>query len=245
MSIADKLVTIAENETKVYEAGKKAEYDRFWDAFQDNGARTRYENAFYAVTRVAELFYPKYDIRPIYCSQMFRGTNGAAYGLPKYPLDFSQRLKDCGVVFDTSQAKDLNWLFGYACVTSLPIISFEGLSDEFDVTYVTHGTFGYCWDLKTIEKVIPSATIDFQSNTFIECWALENITFDSIGVNGLNLSWSTKITHDSLMSIINALKDYSTDTSGTTWAVTLGETNLAKLTDTEKAIATQKGWTLA
>ena len=40
------------------------------------------------------------------------------------------------------------------------------------------------------------------------------------------------------MSIINALK------SGVTQTLTLGTDNLAKLTDTEKAIATEKGWTL-
>ncbi len=33
--------------------------------------------------------------------------------------------------------------------------------------------------------------------------------------------------------------------AGSVWTVTLGTTNLAKLTDAEKAIATQKGWTLA
>jgi hypothetical protein len=45
------------------------------------------------------------------------------------------------------------------------------------------------------------------------------------------------------MNVINILKDYSG--SGTTYTLTLGSTNLAKLTDAEKAIATEKGWTLA
>ncbi|MBO5955586.1 MAG: hypothetical protein J6Q10_02165, partial [Clostridia bacterium] len=66
-----------------------------------------------------------------------------------------------------------------------------------------------------------------------------------IGKNGFSVSDSKKLSYDSLMSIINALKDYSTDTSGTTYTVTLGTTNLAKLTNEEKAIATQKGWSLA
>jgi hypothetical protein len=73
---------------------------------------------------------------------------------------------------------------------------------------------------------------------------LENVTFEgTIGQNGLNFSWSINLSHDSLMSIINCLKDYSG--TGTTKTVTLGATNLAKLTTAEKAVATQKGWTLA
>ena len=56
----------------------------------------------------------------------------------------------------------------------------------------------------------------------------------SFGANG------TALTHDSLMSIINNLV-----TVTKTQTLTLGSTNLAKLTDTEKAIATNKGWTLA
>ena len=46
--------------------------------------------------------------------------------------------------------------------------------------------------------------------------------------------------HDSLMSIINNLA-----TVTTTQTLTLGSTNLAKLSSEEKAIATNKGWTLA
>jgi hypothetical protein len=49
----------------------------------------------------------------------------------------------------------------------------------------------------------------------------------------------TKLTHDSLMSIINALP---VSTGG--YTCTLNATNLAKLTDEEKAIAIDKGWTL-
>ena len=52
----------------------------------------------------------------------------------------------------------------------------------------------------------------------------------------------TFVSMEELNSIINALKDYSG--SGKTYTCTLGATNLAKLTDAEKAIATEKGWTL-
>ncbi|MBQ9096942.1 MAG: hypothetical protein IJY55_00920, partial [Clostridia bacterium] len=64
-----------------------------------------------------------------------------------------------------------------------------------------------------------------------------------IAGTNFNISRHNNLTFDSLVSIILALKDYSG--TSTTKTVTLGATNLAKLTDSEKAIATQKGWTLA
>ena len=61
MSIADKLQTIADNEQNVYNSGKKAEYDRFWDEYQKNGKRADYTNAFsYGWNDKA--YNPKYNI---------------------------------------------------------------------------------------------------------------------------------------------------------------------------------------
>lgn len=60
MSIADKLTTVAENVPKVYEAGKKAEYDRFWDTYQQNGERTAYTYAFYGW--YDDVYNPKYPL---------------------------------------------------------------------------------------------------------------------------------------------------------------------------------------
>lgn len=48
-----------------------------------------------------------------------------------------------------------------------------------------------------------------------------------------------KLTVDSLLSLLNALADGVTDKT-----CKIGTTNLAKLTEEQKAIATDKGWTL-
>lgn len=55
----------------------------------------------------------------------------------------------------------------------------------------------------------------------------------------LDLHYCIALTHDSLMVVINGLQ---TVTGAT---LTLGAENLAKLTDEEKKVATDKGWTLA
>lgn len=95
--------------------------------------------------------------------------------------------------------------------------------------------------LVTIRKLIVTENTKF-SNTFGGCSKLENITFEGVIGSDMTISAATKLTHASLMSILNALKDYSG--SGTTYTVTLGAENLAKLTDEEKMIAVGKGWVL-
>ena len=75
---------------------------------------------------------------------------------------------------------------------------------------------------------------------FYKCSQLTNITGNPNFKVSLSLQNSPKLTHDSIMVIVNGLQ---TVTSKQT--LTLGSTNLAKLTEAEKQIATDKGWTLA
>lgn len=102
------------------------------------------------------------------------------------------------------------------------------------------GMFYYCYALETIPEY------DFRnftstSNCFAECTSLTNVG----GFVGLKVStqfqWSNLLTHDSLMNIITKAADVTKNPQ----TLTFGSTNLAKLTDEEKAIATSKGWTLA
>lgn len=60
----------------------------------------------------------------------------------------------------------------------------------------------------------------------------------------LVLSYCSKLTHDSLMNIINGLYDIASKGCNTQ-SLTIGSTNVAKLTAEEIAIATNKGWTVS
>ena len=79
MSIAEKLQTIAENAPKVFEAGKKSQWDEFWDDFQLNGERRTYYYAFFSRWQFGSwsdvTFKPKY---PIICDGSARGSDGDA-----------------------------------------------------------------------------------------------------------------------------------------------------------------------
>lgn len=78
------------------------------------------------------------------------------------------------------------------------------------------------------------------SSAFSGCVNLENVVGGIRYGKSINFSDCTKLTHDSLVNIITALSNTSIANT-----LTLGATNLAKLTDEEKKIATDKGWTLA
>ena len=78
------------------------------------------------------------------------------------------------------------------------------------------------------------------SKCFYNCSKITTITGNPNFKVSLDLSPCPNLTHDSIMVVINGLQ-----TVTTTQKLTLGATNLAKLTDEEKKVATDKGWTLA
>jgi len=252
MSIAEKLQTIAENEQKVYEAGyekgkseadtetaynegveagKQAEYNETWDTLQCKGERTIY-TGFFAHLGTEKGVYlsdikPKYVIKPAYANYMF-------YHYPE-EMDLTQFLNENeDISIDLTALKEANNSFAYSKFSRVPALS---------VGVVTQ-TFQNATKLKTIDKLTVTSTAKTCAvSAFQNCSALENITFGgAINGNGLNFQWATKLTHDSLSSIINALADKSADTSGTQWVVTVGSTNIAKLTTEDLENIAAKGW---
>ena len=76
---------------------------------------------------------------------------------------------------------------------------------------------------------------------FLGCKSLTDLGgFVGLKVD-LKLYHCSKLTHESLLNVINKASDVTASPA----TLTLGSTNLAKLTDEEKGIATAKGWTLA
>ena len=239
MSIAEKLTTIAENEQKVFDAGVKngrdAEWGEFWDAYQKNGTQKAWNYAFYGPYWNDITFKPKYDItftpnQNVY-TETFRGA---------YITDLKKILEDQKVVLDTSGCSGSNGIaLFYQCtkLTRVPTLDMSNLPNGVATIFYN------CQSLQYVEKMILSDNgTTFSDNAFNNCKALEEIRFEGKIGSDIDMHWSP-LSHDSLMSTINALKDYS-GTSGT-HTLTIGTDNLAKLTDSEKAIATQKGWTLA
>ena len=71
---------------------------------------------------------------------------------------------------------------------------------------------------------------------------IQYFEIEAFDYNNQDFSSWRRLTKQALLNILNALVEQP---EGTTKKMTLGTANLAKLTDEEKSIATEKGWTLA
>ena len=98
--------------------------------------------------------------------------------------------------------------------------------------------FNSCSNLTTI-PALDVSNVNYLENAFINCSKLKSILMTGIKVS-FDIHWSTSFERADLLIILNNL---ATVTS--TQTLKMGTTNLAKLTDEDKAIATNKGWTLA
>ena len=146
-----------------------------------------------------------------------------------------EHLKNVGVTLDFSKATNLNSMSYSARINRLGIIDTRSCNRLYSVFSTNN--------IKTIDKLILR---DDGSQEFSSVFSsgINNLTIEGvIGKNGFSVSSAKYLTYESLISIINALQDKTTDTSGTTWLVTLGGSNLNKLTEEEKLLITDKGWT--
>lgn len=124
---------------------------------------------------------------------------------------------------------------------NLETLNIEGW-DTSKVTTV-QGMFNSGPKLKIVHGIIDMINVtnlNYMFGVGGGCPVLETIYLKNLNKTGLDLTKTVKLSHESLMYLINNL--VSTEISKT---INLGATNLAKLTDEEKAIAVEAGWTLA
>lgn len=206
MSVAEKLQTIADNQSKVYDAGKtvgkKLWSDNFWDMFFSGRNRPArlydFSYAFYNFPE--ECFYPTMGsqgtisnkIKPGFATSMFENFNGGGVA-----FDLTARLEECGVTLDFSTCKYMDSTFKNAYVTTIPLV---------DCTAATSldNTFRSCL-AKTIAIKVKAANT--YTGTFDMCSRLVNLTVEGeIGQGGLCLD-ACPLSKESIISVINALSD--------------------------------------
>ena len=152
--------------------------------------------------------------------------------------------------------------FGYPTLTEFPTDGLD-FSQKTNFSYCWHhcqslasfpaldlskGTnFQYAWascsSLTDFAQVDLSAGTKFQY-AWTKCSSLTTLGGFGAIKESFNLEYCTKLTVDSIMNVITQAANLN-ELGITGKRMTLGSTNLAKLTDEQKAVATNKGWTLA
>lgn len=137
----------------------------------------------------------------------------------------------------TSNATNFSYMFMSSQFKEIPAIDTSS-GTNFKCMYYN------CGPLKSIKGVnLTNATN--VTEMFRQIDYVEEIIFNGvIKITGLDLSYCSQLTHDSLMSAINALYDYASEGSTKTYKLIFGSTNRNKLTSEEQAIPLAKGWTL-
>lgn len=189
-NFAKKLTTIAQKVPQVYEAGKLAEHDRFWDSYQENGNRVRYQTAYAGIGWNNNTFKPPYNMNPTHAYMMFRDS--VVVG------DLTKILADLGISLDFSNCTNLQYAF-YSCkFTKIGLVDFSKITSD------AISVFGYSADLESVEIKVNENT-KF-NGTFTNCTALINLVIHgTIGQNGFNVQWSTKLNKASHLSIFGCI----------------------------------------
>ena len=220
MSVADKLQTIVENEQKVYEAGKQAQYDAFWDSYQDKGSRTNYQYGF--ASWRDDLLYPKYDI------VLGSGYHGAYMFYDCRCEDLTQRFEDCGVTFDTSKCGDMYQMFGAFRGKRVPRID---CSSSMTYNRGAQYLFANVYNLETVDALVLQENTSL-TGTFNNCNTVKNITIEGVIGQNLDMKTCTLLTKASIMSVVNHLSD---NKSGFT--ITLSKTAVDNAFETSSGAA--------
>lgn len=235
MSIAEKFEIIAD---EVYDAGKKAQYDAFWDSFQQNGERTDYRSAFGAMW-TAETFKPKYPIRPTTANFMFYHNQGGGVHID----DFVEFCKENNVVLDYSQCVEAQYGIGCLCSPHFGTLDFSNATDLQQLFYGHSFGNNQSHSVVTIDEFISSEITTYHINTFQHAVNLENIKMSGVVAKDITFQHCTKLTKASITSIINVL---SNTTSGLT--LTLSKTakeNAFTAEEWATLIATKPNWTIS
>ena len=199
-----------------HEEGQQAEYDRFWDAYQQSGNRTNFQYAYGGVGWTDETYKPKHIDRPIIGEGMFYKSSITTLAV------------------DTSRCTSLAYfLRDNTTIKTIPLIDAQKAGD-------LYWTFGSCTSLESLRIIL--AEDNSYGNAFYNCLALKNMTVEGTIAKAINFQWSNQLTDTSVQSIIDHLKDL---TGATAQTLKFHADVKARLTADQIAAITAKNWTLA
>jgi hypothetical protein len=224
MDIAERTLQLKADFDGVYESGKKAEYNEFWDKYGGNG-----QYSFAGQCWSKSTFYPNRDFS-VYAYTFYY------HNWLKTPYDFAERLEELGITMNfttnaTTQAFRVMW------VTRLPLLDFSKNVGYWDRTFSSASGS----PLVTIDKIIlpPEGKVTAFNDIFGYCSALKNITFEGVLDKSISFSVSP-LSVQSLKNIISCLKDFSITGSEYAYTVTFKSSAFSAL-EAEGATAEYNG----
>ncbi len=242
MSVKEKMTAIADNirdktggaealtldqmasgVNEVYGAGKKAEYNEFWNNFNYG------QYAFAGQGWNKDTFKPNKDFTVNSYCFFYHNWLHEAY-------DLAEHIEKLGINLKFGSNSDTQ-TFRMAWLTRIPECDFSGVSGVFDRVFAsTSGS-----PLVTIDKVIlpPEGNITSFNGAFDSCSKLKNIVLE--GVLDKSISFSAcPLSVESMKSIISCLKDYTGTTSEHTYTLTF-KTSVFNALEAEGATAEYNG----
>ena len=143
--------------------------------------------------------------------------------------------------FNTAKVTNISGMFNRCSkLTSLDLSHFETINVT-DMSYL----FGSCSSLTSLNlSGLNASNVTYTERMFYNCTSLETINCDglklpNINLNNIRLNTCQKLTVDSIVGLLNALPNTTHN-----YSFQIGEVNIAKLSDDQKAIATNKNWQL-
>ena len=142
--------------------------------------------------------------------------------------------------FDTSKVTNMHSMFSQSKLTQLDISNFD-TSNVLDFG----SAFSY-WE--GVSKELNISGLDLSKCTSMDRTFLnsdfkvircDGLRLPNIDMSKIGLNYSKSLTVDSIVGLLNALPQ-----SDKGYSFQIGSGNIAKLSDEQKAIATNKGWTL-
>lgn len=187
-----------------------------------NGARADYMNEICALIspscqRYENMFYQNRNMLELPPFDTSNGTNFS------YMIVYCSGLTKLSL--NTSKGKNFNHMCN-GCTSLAEISQLDmGSANSLSSMLASCSALTTLGGFKDLGKAYTSSTVNYSSYK-------------------LDLSSATKLTHESLMNVINNLWDLAGNNQKSQ-SLVLGSTNLAKLTEEEIAIATNKGWNVS
>ena len=215
--------------------GEYAQKHEWWYKYQtnsDGSVRTNYAYAFSGTGWNNDTFTPTENVTVVNATMMFY--------LSKISGSLQEILGDKTI--DFSGCAGASSIFTTSQFAALPALNFQKAT-------TLDGIFRGCTDLMTV------ALFSVNKNTvltqaFVNCTALENITFGGTIAKSMDIHWSTKLSVASIKSLLSVLTETVTGVTITLPVTVNGQDTLTLLqTDTALAplytAAIEKGYSIA